>query len=68
MKNFWLAYLHVDVVYRIPGHATNFETALADCDPNKYPVVLLAHNPRTAKQAVEMNQPVDLILYKEIRK
>lgn len=47
--------------FRLDGHKMDVEKALNSCD-SKFPTILLAHNPKAAKLAVESSRRIDLIL------
>ena len=46
---------------RYTGHGPDLDTALASCDQSK-PVILLAHQPKAAKMALNSQYRVDLVL------
>lgn len=67
LKYFWVRLSPVSsdsdflVHYRFMGHSTDIDGALKTCD-RENPVILVAHQPATAKKALEMDYRLDLIL------
>ncbi|KAI5101452.1 transmembrane protein with metallophosphoesterase domain, partial [Silurus meridionalis] len=48
-------------ILRYPGHGMDVQKALSDCS-EKYPIVLLAHQPHAAKQALQQRPDINLVL------
>lgn len=47
--------------FRYPGHGMDVEKALSGCS-EEHPIVLLAHQPHAAKQALQQRPDINLVL------
>ncbi|KAJ8271917.1 hypothetical protein COCON_G00107760 [Conger conger] len=64
-KEDWICLAGVDDLearmLRYPGHGMDVKKALTGCDPD-LPIILLAHQPHAAQQALEERPDIDLVL------
>ena len=53
--------MRVFCFFRYDGHGFRLEEALKGCN-SEQPIILLAHQPRAAKQALQSSHHIDLVL------